>query len=182
MGRPSEDVLVYYVRKPAQTIRSEDNAGAESRRMLINEAMRTLLEQETNDIEQLRKVAEEGELSDKLSLAGDSYLPPEIQSVLVNEPDPEVREVLAANDNTVPRVLALLSRDIEGGVRVQVADNPRTEQVTLDELSGDDRTAVRERVASNSNAGQDTLEKLSNDDDPDVSDAALANLRAQGIL
>jgi hypothetical protein len=86
-----------------------------------------------------------------------------------------IREAVAGNSTTHPSVLAQLATDPEPGVRTAVGRNLDTPIAVLIALSHDDEDRVRAGTADNSNLPPGILRNLLSDASPRVRSAALRN-------
>ncbi len=82
--------------------------------------VRAFFEREV-DYDKSKKVARHGDTSQRRDIAARQDVAPEILYYLAEDPDPEVRRLIAANSATPPHADVLLTRDINDDVRVDLA-------------------------------------------------------------
>lgn len=83
---------------------------------------------------------------------------------LAEDRRPELRSVVAGNQNTRPETLLRLAGDPDWRVRSDLASNPATTLDALEQLVNDPDQRVRESLAANANLSPEQLERLAADE------------------
>jgi len=100
---------------------------------------------------------------------------PEIMRLLAQDPDPEVRRLVARNSRTPPAILELLAHDPDPEIRRETAWSSNALPATVELLARDPDPQTREGAACHSGSLR-TLRRLAHDHDPQVRSGTARNI------
>lgn len=115
-------------------------------------------------------------------VASQENLSADIITTLSKDPDTTVRERIAQHPTVMDGVLTLLSQDDDWTIRLRVAEHANTSIKVLNQASRDQSIAVREGVAQNPHTAIGTLHRLARDADQYVRRGVVKNPNVSAYL